>query len=251
MTYIRPSWPAPKNIKACTTTRYHGQSVEPYSSNNLAHHVGDNTWHTKANRLHLEAALQLPSSPFWLEQTHSTESIIVEDIIKSQGAAETSRPIADAAITRDPKRVLAILTADCLPILLCNKEGSEIAAIHAGWRGLVNGIIENTLAKMQSDPSEILAWCGPAICQSCYEVGEEVYEAYRQRYPFASRSFQRRGIKFLANVPELAELVLKKLSVSAVYQSNLCTFEQKNAFYSYRREQKTGRIASLIWFHKE
>ncbi|STX28751.1 Laccase domain protein yfiH [Legionella beliardensis] len=236
LTNTYPNWAAPSNISAFTTQRHGGFSEGLYASNNLGLHVGDDPNHVKANRSALSATL--PNEPEWLEQTHSTTCVTIENTTLRQ---------ADASITRTANRVLAIMTADCLPILLCNKQGTEIAAIHAGWRGLVNGIIENTLTQMTSLPSDLCAWIGPSICSKCYEVGDEVYETYKATYPFSTPFFKRYGQKWLSDIPGIAEEVLKKLAVSRVYQSHLCTFEQKNDFYSYRREAQTGRIVTLIW----
>lgn len=242
MSYFKAQWPAPSNINAFSTTRSSGLSFDPFASNNMALHVDDNPTHVLANRNQLKDALKLPREPEWLAQTHSTVCVVVEE--------EQSRQ-ADAAISRSPGRVLSIMTADCLPILLCNQEGTEIAAIHAGWKGLAEGIVENTLLKMQSLKSQVLAWCGPAICQNCFEVGDEVYELYQQKYPFAHVFFKKKGSKFVANLSLLLEEILRQHAVNKVYQSNICTFEEENTFYSYRREKKTGRIATLIWFNEE
>jgi YfiH family protein len=219
-----------------------GFSKAPYDANNLGLHVGDNVDDVNSNRNALKIALERPREPEWLEQTHSNICVLVE---------EESNRVADAAITRSADRTLAIMTADCLPIVLSNKQGTEIAAIHSGWRGLVNGVIENTLAKMQSPREHLLAWIGPAICQSCYEVGAEVLDSYQDRYPFASKAFRPKGEKLLANLPHLAKLVLNSLEVLTVVQSNICTFEQNNDFYSYRRTPQTGRMVTLIWFNEK
>lgn len=233
MLKLYPDWPAPSQVTAFTTHRQQG---------NIALHVDDDPLLVTANRQQLRRIAGLPQEPEWLEQTHSTRCVIVEE--------ETSRQ-ADAAITRTPNTVLSIMTADCLPILLCNKAGTEIAAIHAGWRGLLGGIVENTLAKMQSAPQDIFVWLGPAICQKCYEVGAEVREQYLDVYAFAEHCFiPKTGNKYLADIPQIAENLLHHLSVSNVFKSNICTFEGENECYSYRREQQTGRMASLIWFQE-
>jgi YfiH family protein len=240
LTYLYPNWPAPKNIRAVSTKRLPGHSSAPYDCNNLALHVGDNPDMVLANRLDLVEALDIPTQPDWLEQTHSTRCVVVED---------DNNRLADAAITRSSNHVLAILTADCLPVLLCNKQGSEIAAVHAGWRGLLNGVIENTLSSLHSQPKDLMAWIGPAICPRCYEVGDDVREAFVDQYPMASNFFTKRDNKWLANLPGLAELILNNLSVSLVFQSHACTYENKIDYFSYRRDAQTGRIASLIWFN--
>lgn len=234
------NWPAPKNITAMSTTRLSGFSQPPYDLNNLGLHVGDNEVDVMKNRQQLTEVLHLPSEPIWLDQTHSTACVIVEN--------DPNRD-ADASISHSYLHPLIILTADCLPITLCNIQGTEIAAIHAGWKGLFNGVVQNTLSKMNSSPSDLLAWIGPAICQQCYEVGDEVYLAFTSKYPHSKIAFEPRKSKWLANLPKIAEIVLNSMGIKAVYQSDLCTFELKNEFYSYRRESQTGRIGTLIWFN--
>ncbi len=241
MSNLIATWPAPPNIGALTTYNTTGFSQPPFASNNLAYHVGDNEQHVQANRRALSLSLGLPNEPAWLEQTHTNQCVIIEE--------DTNR-VADAAITRQKTSALAIMTADCLPILLCDQQGTEIAAIHAGWRGLANGIIENTLAKMKSPPATLLAWIGPAICQSCYETGEDVKHTFITRYPFTNSTFLNKNSHLYANLPKMAELILQSCGVTAVYQSAVCTFESKQ-LYSYRREAQTGRIATLIWFKQE
>lgn len=239
LNYLFADWPAPKNVQALTTKRYPGFSVPPYAANNLALHVGDNAQNVELNRTQLIHNLQLPKQPEWLNQTHSTDCIIVEN--------EQNRN-ADAAITRIPMRVLAIMTADCVPIVLSNKAGTEIAAIHAGWRGLLNGIIQNCLAKIRSESQDLMAWIGPAMCGNCYETGDEVYKQFQDYYPQANEAFVARGSKWLADLPEIAACILQMQGVKNIFKSNKCTYEDENEFYSYRRAQQTGRIATLIWF---
>ncbi|MGM9453678.1 peptidoglycan editing factor PgeF [Legionella bozemanae] len=236
------NWPAPKNVTAMSTTRLSGYSQAPYDSNNMGLNVGDNEHHVLQNRQQLVELLQLPGEPQWLQQTHGTHCIIAE---------EDSNRNADASITRSMKYPLAILTADCLPIMLCNMQGTEIAAIHAGWKGLAYGIVEKTLDKMKSSKSEVLAWIGPSICQKCYEVGAEVYQTFTDTYPLSKQAFKPVNGKWLANLPLIAEIVLNLKGIKAVYQSGLCTFELKNELYSYRRMSQTGRIATLIWFNDQ
>lgn len=236
------NWPAPKNISALSTTRFSGFSQPPYDSNNMGLGIGDNDQHVMQNRAQLVDLLHLPGEPQWLRQTHSTHCVITE---------EDPNRNADAAITRSGKYPLVILTADCLPIMLCSRQGDEIAAIHAGWRGLAHGIVENTLGKLNSPVSSLLAWIGPSICQKCYEVGEEVYETFTNTYPSTKQAFKQVHAKWLANLPLIAEIILHLQGVEAVFQSALCTFELKNEFYSYRRTSQTGRIATLIWFNDQ
>ncbi|MBA2656192.1 MAG: peptidoglycan editing factor PgeF [Tatlockia sp.] len=241
MPNLYANWPAPPNVFALTTKRNLGLSKAPYEANNLGLHVGDNKELVNLNRKALKENLDRPRDAEWLTQTHSTLCVVVE---------EESNRVADAAITRCPNRTLAIMTADCLPITLTNRQGTEIAAIHAGWRGLVNGIIENTLAKMLSPPEQLIAWIGPAICQSCFEVGEDVLENFQGRYAFTTNAFKSKNEKWLANLPQIAELVLKSHNVLTVLQSNICTYERKDDYYSYRRNAQTGRMATLIWFNE-
>lgn len=245
MNYLNANWQAPKNVTALTTTRLVGMSNPPFDNNNLALHVGDNEPTVLSNRAYLNQDLRLPSSPEWLEQTHSTHCVVIE---------EDNNRLADASITRRPNTVLTIMTADCLPIVLCNTNGTEIAAIHAGWRGLANGIIEETLKNMHTNPSDLLAWIGPAICQRCYETGTEVQDTFIKRFPFTHTSFEKKETQLYANLPQMAELILNHHGVHSTYQSNECTYEAKNVYngeykyYSYRRTQQTGRVATLIWF---
>lgn len=243
MSTILANWNAPKNISAITTTRLGGYSKAPYDSNNLALHVGDNPNDVEKNRTQLMESLKLPGEPTWLEQTHSTVCVIPE---------KESNRNADASTTQSIHHPLAILTADCLPITLCNQQGTEIAAIHAGWKGLCYGIIENTLTKMHSAPSDLIAWIGPAISQKNYETGEEVYHSFLSKYPNSEAAFKpSQTNKWFASLALIAEQVLHSLGVNAVYQSNLCTFELKDELYSYRKAAQTGRIATLVWFNDQ
>lgn len=241
MSDLHANWPAPDNISALTTVRVGGFSVSPFESNNMGLHVNDDPDIVRKNRAFLANRLAFPGEPIWLEQIHSNHCILAE---------QDSNRIADAAISRSKACVLAIMTADCLPILLCDMQGTEIAAIHSGWKGMANGIIENTLAKMTQAPNQLMAWIGPGICKNCYEVGQEVRTAYTDRYAYTERAFRKTPTRWYADLPHIAELILKACGVASVYHSAACTYEMKKAFYSYRREQQTGRMASLIWFNR-
>jgi len=241
MINLYANWPAPKHIHALTTTRDAGASLGPYAHNNLALHVDDSVKHVEANRAALRSHLDLPAEPIWLNQTHTNRCVRVED--------ERLRD-ADAAVTSSTIHPLAIMTADCLPIVLCNQEGTEIAAIHAGWRGLLNGIIEHTLNKMHSPPNTLMAWTGPAICKDCFEIGQEVPEQFIKRYAFSAPAFRSNNEKYLGDLSQIAELILNQQGVHAVYHAGACTLEQENRFYSYRRTPQTGRMATLIWFNQ-
>ncbi|MDF1757237.1 MAG: peptidoglycan editing factor PgeF [Legionellaceae bacterium] len=240
MQNIIANWNAPKNIKALTTTRISGASIDEFASNNFGIHVDDNPIHVAANRQALKDNLKLPGEPIWLNQTHTNLCVRVN--------TESVNRNADATISQDHRFPLVVMTADCVPIVLCNSSGLEIAAIHAGWRGLANGIIENTLNMAKESPENYMAWIGPAICVNCYATGDEVLQQFSDKYTFAEQAFTRKNSKLHANLPKMAELVLNQIGVKNVFQSNACTFEENNKFYSYRRSSKTGRIATLIWF---
>ncbi|MCX7116293.1 MAG: peptidoglycan editing factor PgeF [Gammaproteobacteria bacterium] len=237
--HLTPNWPAPSTVHAFTTTRLQGVSLPPYHANNLGDHVNDNPDDVTQNRQALRKRFQLPNEPIWLEQTHSTHCVIVEN---------TTERKADAAITRTPNQVLAILTADCLPILLCDREGREIAAIHAGWRGLADGVIESTLQQMQTPPHQLMAWLGPRICARCFEVGEEVMAIFLAKYPKASAAFfSHKPGKYMLDMGQISTLILQAHQISSIDDAEACTFEDKEHFFSYRRDGQTGRIATLIW----
>ena len=240
---IKPNWERPANVSACCTTRGGGVSLKPFDGLNLAGHVGDDDQAVTMNRSLLKDRLSLPAEPRWLNQTHSIRVVTLE----------ASRPFdseVDAAITRDVDTIAVILTADCLPILLCNREGTEVAAVHAGWRGLADGIIEKTLDKMDSDPEQLLSWIGPAISQQRFEVGDEVREILvRNNVAAKTRFIANRSGHWLCDLPGLALDILVQQGVGSVRPSGLCSFEDEGQFFSYRREKITGRMASLIWIN--
>lgn len=242
LNYFHANWHAPAHVHALTTTRHGGNSLDAYHSNNFGLHVEDKQVHVEANRKKLLEDLALTTPPIWLNQIHSNRCIHTEDL---------SCLDADAIITNKYNTPLAIMTADCLPIMLCHQDGHEIAAIHAGWRGLANGIIENTVSKMKSDTANILAWIGPAICQDCFSIMEDVKVCFESHYPYLSSAFKKQEEKYCANLALIAELILNQLGILKVYQSNACTFEQDHEFYSYRKTAKTGRMATLIWIEKK
>jgi len=233
---ILPDWPAPPRVKSLMTTRAGGVSGAPWASLNLGDHVGDDPAHVAANRARLRQ--QLPADPGWLKQIHSTT--VVE---AGAGLLE-----ADAAFTRRAATVCAVLTADCLPVLLCNRTGSVVAAAHAGWRGLAGGVLEASVAAMQVPPSEIMAWMGAAIGPQAFEVGDEVRQAFIAQHPEAAVAFlQHAPGKWLADIYQLARIRLNQVGVQAIYGGERCTFNETDSFYSYRRDGVTGRMASLIW----
>ncbi|MDD5242036.1 MAG: peptidoglycan editing factor PgeF [Sulfuricella sp.] len=236
-----PGWPAPVNVRALQTTRTGGVSEGAYASLNLGDHVGDDAVMVTRNRAILRAAL--PAEPLWLKQVHGN---IVADADRAVGIAE-----ADAAVARKPDTVCAVMTADCLPLLLCDESGTVVGAAHAGWRGLAGGVIEAAVAAMGVAPASLMAWLGPAIGPQAFEVGEEVRQAFLAHDPEAHKAFVPRTHltehKWLADIYLLARQRLGLLGVTKVYGGSLCTFNDAEKFFSYRRDGATGRMASLIW----
>jgi polyphenol oxidase len=243
--YIQPNWPVPKNVHAYTTTRVGGFSKAPYESFNLADHVDDEPRDVKANREKLKKVLKLPSEPFWLKQTHSTR------VISLDNAPNETDFTADASFTTKSHIISAVLTADCLPLLLAAKDGSLVAAIHAGWQGLAKGIIEETL-KAITDITELknlLVWLGPAIGPKAFIVQDDVRQKFIAYEPHAESAFIKIDqTSWLANIYTLARQRLENFGIHNIYGGDFCTVTDEKRFFSYRRDnRKTGRIASLIW----
>jgi len=238
---IPANWNAPKNIIAFSTTRLGGVSKAPYHSLNLGAHCGDRTEHVEINRQRLIDTHRLPAQPAWLQQIHSNIAVKIDE------AYQTCQ--ADASYTDLSNTVCAILTADCLPILLSAKDGSQIAAIHAGWRGLANNIIEHTVKKLSIAPEKLLVWLGPAISQTAYRVGNDMREAFITENTAAEAAFIAADANhWYADLSLLARQRLHALHIDAVYGGDFCTYTQDDLFYSYRRDGKnSGRIASLIY----
>lgn len=245
MNLLTPDWPAPPPVRAVSTTRQGGVSQPPFDSLNLAGHVGDRPADVAANRQRLIKALSLPDSPQWLNQIHGTTVVDLD-------AGPGGLPEGDASTSRRSERVCAVLTADCLPVLFCDRAGTQVAAAHAGWRGLAGGVLEATVASFTAAPEQIMAWLGPAIGPQAFEVGEEVRQAFCEVDPAAAAACVAAppvaGIpKWTADIYTLARQRLARSGVSAVYGGGRCTFSEAGQFYSFRREGKTGRMASLIW----
>lgn len=239
---IYPNWSAPKNVHAFTTTRLGGISGSPYDSLNLGSHVGDALADVIDNRAKLVNAMQIPSEPVWLNQTHSTRCI---NTINYQSTD------ADASYNPQKNAVSVVLTADCLPVLFCSQLGNEVAVAHAGWRGLCDGVLENTVTHFNCATSQVIAWLGPAIGPDKFEVGEEVkaqFTAHDADASLAFRPINSMPTKYLANLYLLAKQRLQKLGITQIYGGDFCTYSQNDLFYSYRREKQTGRMASIIWF---
>ena len=238
---IIPDWPAPANVKALQTTRNGGNSTAPYNSLNLGSHVADNAIHVAQNRQLLSQFL--PSEPVWLNQTHS---ITVVDAANS-----SCLPDADTSYSNRKNVVCVTMTADCLPILLCDTAGTLVASIHAGWRGLCDGIIEATFFQLPAKPADLMAWLGPAIGPNAFEVGAEVRAQFMTKDAKAESAFVAHGDKYLCDLYKIATQRLHKLGITQIYggghDKNWCTYTDQENFFSYRRDGLTGRMATLIW----
>ncbi len=238
--FFIPDWPAPPHIKSMQTLRTGGNSAGTYKSFNLATHVND-----EINAVHLNRDLlnqYLPSAPYWLNQTHSV------DVLKLPSPTLNG----DASYTIDKNTVCVVQTADCLPLLVTNMDGTIVAAIHAGWRGLLNGVIENTIEKMNISHNELLVWLGPAISQKYFEVGFDVKNSFCEKHIEAEKAFHLISEqKWLADIYVLAKIRLNLCGVKQIYggsvSDNYCTFANEVDYFSYRRDGITGRMASLIW----
>lgn len=243
--FIYPDWPAPAHVKAVTTTRHGGFSVGPYATFNLSNLVGDEPGSVRHNRALLRDALSLPSDPLWLTQVHGSRVIDAFDA----GPGEE----ADGCVTGTPGVVCAVLTADCLPILLCDRRSTRIGVLHAGWRGLAAGIVEEGLRRIQVPSANLLAWLGPAIGPSAYEVGDDVRRAFLAQDKDMAESFTavpNRPGHWLADLYDIARRRLRAQGVHAVHGGLRCTLRERNLFYSHRRDGTCGRMASLIWLDK-
>ncbi len=235
---IFPDWPAPANVQALQTTRAGGESVGPYASLNLGDRVGDIPLQVVANRLALNRFV--PTEPLWLKQVHGVKVV--------DAATASCLPEADAAYARVPHAVCTVMTADCLPVLLCDEAGSVVGAAHAGWRGLLGGVLEATITAMQASPSHLIAWLGPAIGPQAFEVGMEVRDAFVAQHAQAAQAFlPNPNDKWLADIYLLAKQRLRTMGVDRIYGGGLCTYTDQTRFFSYRRNGITGRMASMIW----
>ena len=240
--WLTPDWSAPANIHARVTTRQTaGVSEPPYERCNLGDRCGDDSAAVVSNRSSLKHLFDLPADPMWLRQVHGTR------VVDADAPTLESEPDADAAITRSATVVLAVLTADCLPVLFCSEDGAAIAAAHAGWRGLADGVLETTVASMQTDPSRILAWLGPSIGPASYEIGEEVWQAFVGHDPASTVAFEAsRPGHWHCDLGALARLRLHAVGVTRISGGGFDT-RRDSRFYSYRRDPQSGRFASLIW----
>jgi len=235
---IRPDWQAPANVLAFTSTRKGGCSDAPWDGLNLGTTCGDDPRSIRQNRQLLRSLL--PSEPHWLAQVHGNRVINREE-------SGVLLPKADAITSRRSGQVCAVLSADCLPVLFCNRDGTRIAAAHAGWRGLAAGILEATVSALDCDPCDLMAWLGPAIGPSAFEVGHDVHDTFMTLNIENSTAFKTHGDRWLADLYELARLTLAKAGIEQVSGGQYCTFSDSDRFYSYRRDHVTGRMASVIW----
>ena len=283
--WLVPDWPAPANIHAATTLRVGGVSQAPYFSLNLAAHVSDAADRVEQNRRIIREMLVLPAEPVWLDQIHGNRAVKAANPpyppLQKGGRGDLQQ--ADASYTDESGVVCAVMTADCLPLLVCSTDGMQVAAIHAGWRGLLAGVISNAVAAMQipldplhstgsgqafskgeasqlrntdlSSPlyerggrGDLLVWLGPAIGPDCFEVGAEVRDAFLGKSAAYNSAFKEQGNgKCLADIYQLARIELSALGITDVYGGTHCTVTEHERFYSYRRDAQTGRMATLIW----
>jgi YfiH family protein len=234
---IRPDWPAPANVRAFSTTRSGGCSRGPWASLNLGARCGDEPGHVSRNRQLLRAVL--PAEPRWLRQVHGAGVVDID--------ATSGEPSADAAMTRMRGQVCAVLTADCLPLLLCNRAGTAVAAVHAGWRGLAAGVVQASVTALACETGSLIAWLGPAIGPQAFEVGRDVFTAFTRASPEYAAAFTACGQRWYADLYELARLALKSVGVASIWGGQYCTYTQADTFFSHRRDGVTGRMASVIW----
>jgi YfiH family protein len=237
---LHADWPAPPGVVAFTTLRGPaGDSAAPFDRFNLSLRSGDDSVTVAANRRMLECALELPSSPRWLRQVHGIHVMVEPGEDEPQG---------DAAVTRTPGTVLAILTADCLPVVFAADDGSEVAAAHAGWRGLAGGVLEATLVSMRTPADHVVAWLGPAAGPQAYEVGREVFDAFVASDPLSADAFaMTRPGHWYVDLYALARMRLAAAGVDRVSGGGLCTISDAKRFFSHRRDQRTGRMATVIY----
>ena len=238
--WLVPDWPAPANVIARATTRSGGVSEGRYGTFNLGGHVGDAPAAMRENRRRFREALGLLYEPGWLQQVHGNTVVDAGDTCERP-------PEADASVSREIGRASVVLTADCLPVLFAAVDGSVVGAAHAGWRGLLGGILENTVRALEAPPAALLAWLGPAISQAAFEVGAEVRAAYTAADPAAAVHFaaNARG-RYQADLYALARQRLANAGVDAVFGGGFCTYTDRDRFYSYRRDGECGRMASVI-----
>ena len=241
--WLPAAWPAPAQVRAGITTRLGGGSRQKYTGFNLALHVGDEPSAVSANRVELRQRLNLPQEPCWLQQIHGNHVV---------PAAEGPAQPADGSYTTSPGPVCTILVADCVPLLLADFSGHQVAAIHAGWRGIAAGIVDAALAVMHAPPGQVLAWIGPCIGPNRYAVGAEVRSACLQMEPDAAECFQPTVRNhWRADLRRLVRTGLQRHGVGAIHDTDICVYDKPEHFFSHRRDGQTGRMAALIWIDKD
>ncbi len=237
--FIYANWPAPAHVKALTTTRAGGFSGGGYASFNLAAHVGDALEAVRKNRARLREKLNLPAEPVWLNQVHGVRVV---------NAADTAERTADGSYSDRAGVVCAVLSADCLPVFLCDRDGTQVALVHAGWRGLAAGAVEQVVAAFRPPVHALMAWLGPAIGPRAFAVGDDVRQRFLAQDRRSGGAFEARGEnRWYADIYALARLRLQYAGVDEIYGGNFCTFREEQRFFSYRRSAICGRMASLIW----
>lgn len=241
VTWIVPDWPVPLNVKAISTTRQGGVSQPPFDALNLGDHVGDYKTHVIRNRQIIMQQCQLPSEPLWMSQVHG--NVVDRTTYFCQ---------ADARYTNQKGMVCAIMTADCLPVLLCDSRGHEIAAVHAGWRELASGVIEQAVANFNASADQMYAWLGPAIGSKHFEVGHDVVTQFDQHHEKIGNAFQQTSNhKWCMDMVAIAQAKLSDCGVKRIYGGHWCTWQNEQQFFSYRRDSVTGRMATLIWLDNQ
>ncbi len=240
LSLISPQWPLSNKVRAFTTTRMGGVSKQPYNTFNLARHVNDDETDVCENRHRLQTQVLMGKQVKWLKQIHSNNVVNAAEI-------EADKVEADAAFTIDKSIACAVLTADCLPILLADKNGQCLAAVHAGWRGIINGVIQNTITAMSDYIKPDYAWLGPAIGPDVFEVGTDVYDEYLQCNDDFSQCFNPHNSgKWTLNIYQAAKLVLNAADITQVFGGEFCTYSDTDQFFSFRRHATTGRMATII-----
>jgi len=242
VSYISPDWDAPNQVRALSTTRHGGISQSPWDTYNLAFHVGDDKAAVESNRAKLKLDLKTTYAPAWLNQVHGNNVVVAD--------SKTRLLDADAAITNVNGLPLVIMTADCLPILLCDQYANQVAAVHAGWRGMTKGVISELVARFDAAPNQLLAWMGPAISANCYQVRDDVYHLMTANQPSAHACFTRceqDRTAWKLDLYSLARMHLNQLGITAISGGEYCTYSDDDRFYSYRRDGQTGRMVSAIW----
>ena len=242
--WLTPDWPAPRNVRAASTLRGGGVSRGGFAALNLASHVGDDPEAVLENRRLLRSALDLPAEPAWLNQVHGVNVV--------EARADEMPSTADASVARVSGQICVVMTADCLPVLFCDRDGTRVGAAHAGWRGLAGGVLGETVKAIGGNPQSLLAWLGPAIEQSAFEVGDEVREQFVARHPLDAAAFRQNSrLRWQADLYELARRELARLGITHVYGGGFSCYADAERFFSYRRENRTGRMATMVWLEPE